>query len=353
MMTSSSVALVMGDTRSPWPPPPSARLRDRLEWRASIFSQAVAIAGLYAQRWCYDLRVYTFVPFQSADTSGYKLLLSCAHERLGARASPWCKILAMHDTLSRGSSADGGATERGAGSFIYSYVVWIDSDILIHDLSRSVPHLLSAFSHPTKRAFRTPAYAWFATDWPWQPTDVNTAFFILSNSSHALQLLADAWSAPSGQAFNTRHKFEQEAFQHVVGSRIASGEVRLLHNWRHMTDLNQSNIYNTPNGALGAAVRGRAPTIHMTEQPTVVPATPPRDATFPSMLTALSLEALVDGRHVAVPARACLGRTLAFRMPPTNITLSGRRHPLPQVTSIEPSEAPHQGEARGSTSDRP
>ena len=55
------VALVMADSRVPWPPPPSANATARLAWQATTYSHAVAMASLYAQRHCYDLRVYHFL----------------------------------------------------------------------------------------------------------------------------------------------------------------------------------------------------------------------------------------------------------------------------------------------------
>ena len=58
--TSRLTALVMADTRSPWPPAPSTNPRLRLLWQPTFFQRAVAMASAYARRHCYDLRVYRF-----------------------------------------------------------------------------------------------------------------------------------------------------------------------------------------------------------------------------------------------------------------------------------------------------
>ena len=59
------IALVLGDSRSPWPPPPSQNATERLAFRADTYAYTVAMASLYAHRWCYDLRIYRFLPRRS------------------------------------------------------------------------------------------------------------------------------------------------------------------------------------------------------------------------------------------------------------------------------------------------
>ena len=56
----SRTALVMADTRDPFPPPPSTDPRARLVWTPSYFHKALALVSMYARRHCYDLRLYRF-----------------------------------------------------------------------------------------------------------------------------------------------------------------------------------------------------------------------------------------------------------------------------------------------------
>ena len=308
------IALVLGDSRSPWPPAPSHNATERLAWQADSYAMNVAMASAYAERWCYDLRIYRFLSRPSrasqhgTGTADTKQLAPCAHPTLGGRAAPWCKLLALHDTLSL------------SGDARYDLAVWLDSDLFFHDTSRSIPALLREYSNSTfdplgggggsstsgsksssggdgsggSDGSGSGTVAWFPTNWPWEKRLPNSAFIILRNSPAARQLLADWWGHPLGRRWSHRHRYEQEplirmwphprAALLVRGGGVA-GSARS--DWRHMTDL----VYASGPGS--RADEGRAPTTHYAEGNSIVPAHPfPRNRTWPSQLAALSLEAI-------------------------------------------------------------
>ena len=154
----------MADTRHPWAP---TTTEERVDWEPTYYSHAVAIASAYAARHCYDLRVYQFVSgrWATGKVTSRKLGAVCAHPKLGMRAAPWCKLVALYDTLSVG----------GAG---YAFVAWLDSDLYFHDQSRGVLELLSEYAPPLTRAN---SFAWFPDNWPFvKDSPVNSAFFVLA-----------------------------------------------------------------------------------------------------------------------------------------------------------------------------
>jgi hypothetical protein len=138
----SLTALVMADTRSPWPPPPSTNPRLRLLWQPSFYQRAVAMASAYARRHCYHLRVYRFT---SARRSVGKFGAACTHPRLGGRAGSWCKLVALADTAAGGLPPRGSAIsaqkqppQPPQQPHAYSFIVWLDSDAFFHDVSVSI-----------------------------------------------------------------------------------------------------------------------------------------------------------------------------------------------------------------------
>ena len=334
---------------------------------------AVAMAGMYANRHCYDLRVYQFLPMHgygectlsggSADGASQhdrKHQIVCAHPTLGGRSPPWCKILALHDTLSaRVDPTD----EKSV--LAYDYAVWVDSDLVFHDTSRSVPELLREFSaggEPHKY------YAWFPSNWPWHNWLPNTAFMILRNGVNARTLLGNWWDAPSGVPYAHCHMYEQEPLMRMWNSLAdqprymaccdpmarprtgpgrtgSTGKVRgavLLRTtynavhaaewWRHMTDLN----YATGPGA--RANEGRSPTTHLTMSGPIRTAHPRLpDQAFPDVLAAMALQEVARraGPSGAEHSPTCRSRTLFFHVRNLNRTIGVRpRRPLAQAQRV-------------------
>lgn len=220
----------------------------------------------------------------------------------------------------------------------YDWVAWVDSDIVFHDTSRSIPNIVREFSPggaqrpgggagaTSDASTSTPGgaervVAWFPCNWPWRPREPNSGFFVLrgTRGGEAIALVARWWSFPNMRKWNHRHKYEQEPL--IEMWRELSGERRGGHGggdsaapraamlrsdvsgeWRMMTDLNYER------GPRRRADDTRTPMTHMAEGNDIVPAWPyARNATFPSMLTALSLDAVV--RAEAVRRRTAAGDT--------------------------------------------
>ena len=194
-------ALVMGDTRSPWPPPPSTNPRLRLLWQPGYYQRAVALASAYARRHCYDLRVYRFTRTGTRSIGKYGSV--CTHPKLGARAGSWCKLIALAD--SSASLAEphesGGAVSSMLPRHRYSYLVWLDSDAFFHDSSISIHQLLHLYAPPRAGRAARSEVAFFAPNWPWTDSSpANAGFFILRNGQASRELLAKWWNFPFAQS---------------------------------------------------------------------------------------------------------------------------------------------------------
>jgi hypothetical protein len=201
----SAVSLVMADSRNPWPPEPSPTAHARLTWEPTYYSSAVALAALYAARHCYDLRVYRILQ-DEAELDAGGLVVACTHPTLGRRASSWCKLLAIHDTLWQKSVLSG---------WRYTHVVWVDSDLFFHDQRRSVHQLLDEYSVRADAS----TFAWFPTNYPWNDTrskrfsPVNAGVVFLRNSVGARRFIRRWWDFDLGRRkrkrYNRAHDFEQ------------------------------------------------------------------------------------------------------------------------------------------------
>ena len=277
-----------------------------------------------------QLRVYHFLPRSSpsaaADAKG---AIACSHPLLGGRAAPWCKLLALADTLSS-------RRHDNTHAVAYDWVAWLDSDLFFHDTTRAIPALVREFGGASREA--ASVCAWFASNWPWSSRWPNSGFFALRNSDDraALQLLHEWWSLPLGRTWNTRHQFEQGALHALwpaissagAGRRAAVLRSRASGEWSHMSDVNSTNFAPGPVPTRASRLRG-APTTHMAEGNSIVPAHPySRAQTFPSMLTALSLDVLARAAATGgesggppPPLLGACGRVRFFRARAPNATI--------------------------------
>ena len=230
----------MADTRHPWAP---TTTEERVDWEPTYYSHAVAIASAYAARHCYDLRVYQFVSgrWATGKVTSRKLGAVCAHPKLGMRAAPWCKLVALYDTLSVG----------GAG---YAFVAWLDSDLYFHDQSRGVLELLSEYAPPLTRAN---SFAWFPDNWPFvKDSPVNSAFFVLAarggrqrqtphvrgHKAEGARSLISRWWGTNVSAHNMEGPFFEQAaltsMWPVAGAAILGAHdttAKANSTWRFMT----------------------------------------------------------------------------------------------------------------------
>ena len=134
---------------------------------------------------------------------GYDLLYlrmqaaTCRHELLGERHPSYCKLAAVAEALHRG----------------YTLVAFLDSDAFFHNLTLSVPQLLSL--HRGSRlgggTSADPAAASFGVDQPFS-FGPNGGVQFWRNTADAARLLRLWWHLPGGR-YNRQHDYEQHTLQ--------------------------------------------------------------------------------------------------------------------------------------------
>ena len=134
---------------------------------------------------------------------GYDLLYlrmqaaTCRHELLGERHPSYCKLAAVAEALHRG----------------YELVAFLDSDAFFHNLTLSVPQLLSL--HRGSRlgggTSAEPAAASFGVDQPFS-FGPNGGVQFWRNTADAARLLRLWWHLPGGR-YHRQHDYEQHTLQ--------------------------------------------------------------------------------------------------------------------------------------------
>ena len=134
---------------------------------------------------------------------GYDLLYlrmqaaTCRHELLGERHPSYCKLAAVAEALHRG----------------YTLVAFLDSDAFFHNLTLSVPQLLSL--HRGSRlgggTSADPAAASFGVDQPFS-FGPNGGVQFWRNTADAARLLRLWWHLPGGR-YHRQHDYEQHTLQ--------------------------------------------------------------------------------------------------------------------------------------------
>ena len=122
---------------------------------------------------------------------------TCRHELLGERHPSYCKLAAVAEALHRG----------------YELVAFLDSDAFFHNLTLSVPQLLSL--HRGSRlgggTSAEPAAASFGVDQPFS-FGPNGGVQFWRNTADAARLLRLWWHLPGGR-YHRQHDYEQHTLQ--------------------------------------------------------------------------------------------------------------------------------------------
>ena len=123
--------------------------------------------------------VYFFLTYylnlRYALAHGYELLYyrmdtpTCSHPLWGARHPSYCKLTAIAATL---------AQRR------HEWVMWVDSDAFVRDISLSLPALLAAYGTPPADG----SAAYFGWDSPYT-LGPNAGFFVLRGGEGAMAML--------------------------------------------------------------------------------------------------------------------------------------------------------------------
>ena len=183
------------------------------------------------------LRVYQFIADPTSRNDQHKQTAACIHPRLGPRAAPWCKLLALHHTLSITTISKGTSRPR------YDWVIWHDSDLFFHDLGPSILEILGEFA-PTPPSASSHMIAWIANNAPWmRDSPVNTGFFVLRNgaaSPRAQGFISRWWHfAHAANAHLQGPLYEQAALQRMWpmrGVEALSDGNKTGPEWRYMSE---------------------------------------------------------------------------------------------------------------------
>jgi hypothetical protein len=143
---------------------------------------AYTINSNYAKRHDYSIR-YFHTPCLDNHTEP-KECIACIHPTLGGRMSPWCKLLAINDTMYRYSDFD--------------RIVYIDSDAFVNRLDSS---FRESYFNRTLNMF------W---NKPHNVPPVCTGIQFWQNTRLGREMIAAWWD--SATAFNTQHDYEQSVF---------------------------------------------------------------------------------------------------------------------------------------------
>ncbi len=180
-------ALVMMDTRDPHAAATSIAQPDyKLRRNASVYHLLTYYLNLrYAERHGYEIIYYRMDEKE------------CQHPLWGARHPSYCKLTAIAHTL---------ALRR------HRWVVWIDSDAFIRNVSLPLPALLRAYGAPAEDGEETAAY--FGWDSPYT-LGPNAGFAMLRNAEASTAMLQTWWNVYSGQ-YGVEHAYEQHTLQWQV-----------------------------------------------------------------------------------------------------------------------------------------
>ena len=181
------VALVMMDTRDPHAAATAIVQPDyKLRRNASVYYLLTYYLNLrYAERHDYEIIYYRMDEKE------------CQHPLWGARHPSYCKLTAIAHTL---------ALRR------HRWVVWIDSDAFIRNVSLPLPALLRAYGAPAEDDGETAAY--FGWDSPYT-LGPNAGFAVLRNAEASTAMLQSWWNVYSGQ-YGVEHAYEQHTLQWQV-----------------------------------------------------------------------------------------------------------------------------------------
>jgi hypothetical protein len=168
---SSKTMLVMSDSRS---------LNDDDYHRL-----AYAINVEYANRHSYGIRFVHTPCLTPTNESSNKECIACVHAQYGGRAPPWCKLLAINETMHHYSDQ-------------FDRIVYLDSDAFVNRLD-----------HPLKETYFSKALNMF---WNHPYWGVCSGIQFWQNTRDGREMI-DAWWN-SNTSFNTIHDYEQSVFRY-------------------------------------------------------------------------------------------------------------------------------------------
>lgn len=197
-----------------------------LNRRNDYHTWAYAINAHYAHLHGYRIRYYQTpcIPDDRprSKQADAKNCIACRHPEFGPRMSPWCKLVAINNTLHRYKDE-------------IDRLVYLDSDAFVQNLPEPLP---DHYFHKTLGMF------W---NKPWPGVCSGIQFW--HNSELGRQVIAAWWNSKT--SFHLRHDYEQSVFRqrdspllqnygshlHVIQEDVRENRVELQNNpfFRHIT----------------------------------------------------------------------------------------------------------------------
>ncbi|KAL1514572.1 hypothetical protein AB1Y20_003666 [Prymnesium parvum] len=201
----SPVALVLIDTRPPqlhaWAERGCATVQLNKTSGVSFSTLTYFMNLEYARAHRYDLLFYAAAANESLALpcpDGATCVAGCRHLRWGARHPSYCKLAGLADALSRG----------------YDWVVYLDSDAFLANMSLALPALLRTYGASAAAAAGEEGaaeQAFFGWDWPYT-LGPNMGFIAMRNTAHTRRMLYTWWNLFAGP-YSMKHPMEQHTMQ--------------------------------------------------------------------------------------------------------------------------------------------
>ncbi|KAL1519209.1 hypothetical protein AB1Y20_003469 [Prymnesium parvum] len=201
----SPVALVLIDTRPPqlhaWAERGCATVQLNKTSGVSFSTLTYFMNLEYARAHRYDLLFYAAAANESLALpcpDGATCVAGCRHVRWGARHPSYCKLAGLADALSRG----------------YDWVVYLDSDAFLANMSLPLPALLRTYGASAAAAAGEEGaaeQAFFGWDWPYT-LGPNMGFIAMRNTAHTRRMLYTWWNLFAGP-YSMKHPMEQHTMQ--------------------------------------------------------------------------------------------------------------------------------------------
>eukprot|EP00966_Prymnesium_polylepis_P127297 2944009-Prymnesium_polylepis.1 len=152
----------------------------------------------YARANGYDLIFYRSQRDASCAKNSTKCEVGCRHPTWGARHPSYCKLAGLGDALRRG----------------YEWVVYLDSDAFVANLTLPLPKLLQAYGADADAAEGAPSathHGFFGWDWPYT-LGPNMGFMALRNTAEVRRMMSTWWNLFAGP-YSIEHPMEQHTMQ--------------------------------------------------------------------------------------------------------------------------------------------
>jgi hypothetical protein len=201
--------------------PPDAQHNENEATNYDYVSLTAAANYLYATRHGYQFAYYQW-------PNGNKDANLCPHSVLGARSSPWCKLVAVYDQLFMF-----GASNSNSSHYNHDEIaIFVDSDAVFAQPNVSMSDHLPVMRFRTEGATVASSHVMTPNNYPYNVADICTCTFLLRRSQIGHCLMHRWWNSDRKGCvdFQQHNTFEQHCLQTIGGGQSAqySNYVSLL-----------------------------------------------------------------------------------------------------------------------------